>query len=529
MPSSTWGASANPIRSRSSSCSSAGRRPLPTPRPRDPRLRAEVSLPLRLAIASLALLLPIRAFADDPKPPPATSHGDVRFTVDAAGFATSGSETREEIYIQVPSSELAFRPAGEAFAARLEVEFAYRDTSSDAPILEKTMLADLTVKTEAQARDRGEIHVLQSEFLLAPGSYRLDVKLKDVNAPQRSLPLFFVRRPAMGKVTLALDVPSFGDSAFHVSDIEFAREISDSAGDSPFRKGEFTVVPCPERVYGLLIPELSAYFEIYHRDDGHGHPSPARLVGEVRDHAGQTVLSQEETLVLQAGGGWAKTLLFDLSQLPSGQYELVTELLLSESREKAVARGDFDVIWTMYSWNKKIEELVEELVPVATEADIGRLKRLSAGERELFLEEFWASLDPTPGTARNEALEEHYQRIRIADRVFAGRVRGSRTDRGRIFVKFGQPDEISTGFATEEFIGSLPFTRRNQFDFDVEGRAKGGINFENKPYETWTYDYRGDPIARSDHGGTAVGLKFIFVDFTGLGDFRMIFSSENVE
>ena len=108
-------------------------------------------------------------------------------------------------------------------------------------------------------------------------------------------------------------------------------------------------------------------------------------------------------------------------------------------------------------------------------------------------------------------------------------MRGSRSDRGRIFVKFGQPDEITTGFATDEFIGDLPFMRRDQFDMAKEGRAKGGMNHENKAYETWSYDQRGHPIGNADHGGTGLGMRFVFVDLSGWGDFRLVHTTEHVQ
>lgn len=463
---------------------------------------------------------------------PATSRGDIHFSVDAAAFATDDARTRQEIYIQIPSPELEFEQSGDALIARIEVEFTFSDTATGAAVLEKTMTADLPAETEAETHDRAEVHVLASEFFLEPGRYDLDVRLRDLQKRRSVIPLLFLRRNASGRASLALDVTHYDDPRFHVSDIEFAREIADTAGaggDNPFQKGRLSVVPCPERVYGLLLPELALYFEIYDSRGAGEHGEGAALACDIRNERGATLLSRREDLMLQEGSRWAKSLTFDLSQLPSGRY--TTNLLIEklESGEKVEARGAFDVVWSLFSWNKDLDELLEEMAPIASNAERDRIKELSTGEREIFLEQFWKRLDPTPETPRNEALEEHYQRIRVADRVFRGRVRGSRTDRGRIFVKFGQPDEITTGFATDEFIGDLPFLRRNQFDFDKEGRAKGGINYENKAYETWSYDQRGKPLGLADHGGTGLGLRFVFVDLSGYGDYRLVHSTENVQ
>jgi GWxTD domain-containing protein len=66
----------------------------------------------------------------------------------------------------------------------------------------------------------------------------------------------------------------------------------------------------------------------------------------------------------------------------------------------------------------------------------------SNAERERFIEMFWAKRDPTPGTAENEFKEEHYRRIAYSNENFADKDRaGWRSDRGRIYITYGPPDE----------------------------------------------------------------------------------------
>lgn len=64
-------------------------------------------------------------------------------------------------------------------------------------------------------------------------------------------------------------------------------------------------------------------------------------------------------------------------------------------------------------------------------------------EAEKFIEQFWLRRDPTPGTAENEAKEEHYRRISYAKARFGeGGKAGSETERGACYIKNGPPDEI---------------------------------------------------------------------------------------
>lgn len=68
----------------------------------------------------------------------------------------------------------------------------------------------------------------------------------------------------------------------------------------------------------------------------------------------------------------------------------------------------------------------------------------SDDDAKAFIALFWARRDPTPGTSRNEYREEFDRRIDYADANFGGeRVRGSLTDRGRVFLLHGLPKRIS--------------------------------------------------------------------------------------
>lgn len=65
----------------------------------------------------------------------------------------------------------------------------------------------------------------------------------------------------------------------------------------------------------------------------------------------------------------------------------------------------------------------------------------SAEARDAFVGAFWRNRDPTPGTARNEAREEHRRRLAYVDRYLGAETprEGWRTDRGRIYMQLGEP------------------------------------------------------------------------------------------
>jgi GWxTD domain-containing protein len=109
-------------------------------------------------------------------------------------------------------------------------------------------------------------------------------------------------------------------------------------------------------------------------------------------------------------------------------------------------RGDVDSMvkneianaW-MYPW------LNGDVAYIITDRERAEFKQLkTSSEQKRFIEQFWLRRDPTPGTARNEFKEEHYRRIGYANEHFAWAAGhpGWTTDRGRVYIVYGPPDEI---------------------------------------------------------------------------------------
>lgn len=86
--------------------------------------------------------------------------------------------------------------------------------------------------------------------------------------------------------------------------------------------------------------------------------------------------------------------------------------------------------------------LEEEAQYIITPEERDAFKALATDEeRYQFIEQFWLRRDPTPDTLRNETQEEHYRRIAYANQHFHSGVPGWMTDRGRIYILWGPPDQ----------------------------------------------------------------------------------------
>lgn len=117
-------------------------------------------------------------------------------------------------------------------------------------------------------------------------------------------------------------------------------------------------------------------------------------------------------------------------------------------------------------------------------------------ERDQFIEQFWRRRDPTPDTEENEFREEHYRRIAYANERYASGMPGWKTDRGKIYIKFGPPDEI------EPHPSGGPYQRPPE---------EGGGQISTYPFEIWRYRHI---------DGVGSNIMIEFVDPTVSGEYR---------
>jgi len=142
--------------------------------------------------------------------------------------------------------------------------------------------------------------------------------------------------------------------------------------------------------------------------------------------------------------------------------------------------------------------LNEDVAYIITDEERAAFKRLQNDEeREQFIENFWLRRDPTPDTVENEFKEEHYRRIAYANEHFASGIPGWKTDRGRIYITFGPPDE------RDEHPTGGTYERPPE---------EGGGETTTFPFEDWRYRYI---------EGIGNDVIIEFVDPTMTGEYHM--------
>jgi GWxTD domain-containing protein len=140
----------------------------------------------------------------------------------------------------------------------------------------------------------------------------------------------------------------------------------------------------------------------------------------------------------------------------------------------------------------------EDVAYIITNEERAAWKGLKTDEeREQFIESFWLRRDPTPDSIDNEYKDDHYERIAYANEHFASGIPGWKTDRGRIYVMYGKPDEIES------------HPSGGTYDRPIE---EGGGTTSTFPFEIWRYRYI---------EGIGNNVLLEFVDPSMSGEYRM--------
>ena len=134
---------------------------------------------------------------------------------------------------------------------------------------------------------------------------------------------------------------------------------------------------------------------------------------------------------------------------------------------------------------------------ITTEERKAFLQLSTDEEREQFIQQFWVRRDPTPDSLENEYREEHYRRIAYANERYASGIPGWKTDRGRVYIAYGPPDEVE----------SHPSGGMYQRPYD-----EGGGFTSTYPFEIWRYRWI---------EGIGSDILLEFVDPTMTGEYRM--------
>ena len=326
------------------------------------------------------------------------------------------------VHVAFPRARLLFMREETSEGARWRAEFEWRVVlaSGRSGQVGGGVYARSVILGEGERpEDPGaRVHVFQA-VTIPPGRYRVEVSVVDRNS---------VRRGG-GRVEVEAFAYLAGEPG--LSDLEAVRVTGGTLAAGHEEHSEDVLVS------GRTDEDAQAvglHYEVY------AMPPGARLVSRLIDEAGTAVRSRERAAPTGPRVSVRDTL--EITGLREGTYRLQVAAQGVGARP-LIREGLLIVQRPLLADGSDQEAAVEQTALFASPEAVERLKGLEEAGRRSLLDSLWAALDPTPETARNEVREEFVRRLRYAeDRWSLPGRHGWRSDIGRVFVAYGEPDEI---------------------------------------------------------------------------------------
>lgn len=480
------------------------------------------------------------------------------------------------VLVSVANGDIATRNEDGSLVARLRVEVTL--TGPDG----RTVTRTRQIRTRAlNARDAASTTLRQVCGVLLTDvpfrSARIECAVYDINRKRpgmlNQLSGHEARSEAVGDwyadegpraaSGLALDDPLF---LMHAPLTAWNPESAADATETGGLLGDYVH---PNRIYGIEQDRLQLVVPVW--PPAGGVTDPADLAGlrlEVLSADG--IFAYHDSLGFDKRGRAALEVgrpayLFyelDVNLLPEGAYQL--SLAPLGGRGRAQLSG-FSVVWRLGALARQQDLVAGEGFTVFTGSERQRFLEASPTERETMLDAFWESVNPDPGKDVNPARLEFQYRIAYVQQYFGGfGPRGAFDERGEVFLLLGPPDdrereplplnyrdqddarikvydrltldrpgstakgaaeEGSQGINPYESLGGIPISGSTQSPVsrtaERDRMAMVYRSGHHQGFELWKYDNGGKPLFVNRLSNKGMGQRFLFVDRTGTGEYRI--------
>jgi GWxTD domain-containing protein len=371
--------------------------------------------------------------------------GPMPFVGSVALLAGRGDSTMARVGLSFENHAFAFQREPRSFSTRFRVEYAFARAGS--PPVQAVRDEVIRVETFLETQRSDESVIVEQGFLLAPGTYTLSVTVRD---PASN---------AFSRAEQQVEVPAFKPGTFTAPILVYQARPRAQLSDS------LDLVLNPRgTVANGGGDSLLLYVE------GYRFPAPRQVPVEVRDDRDSVVYHGEVDF---RGDRPLEARVVRLASDAPPLGELRIALGEGTDQKRLSALVSFSRSWVVTNYDNLLSLL--RFFPWAPDR-LGALRNAKPADRPRLWREFWTATDPEPSTPENEALDQYFTRIAIANERFKDEGgAGWRTDRGEVYVTLGEPDQsletppgndtrvvswyYSSYRATIQFQGQLGFSR----------------------------------------------------------------------
>jgi|GEM_PF-1760727 GWxTD domain-containing protein len=377
---------------------------------------------------------------------PLVGSGPLTFYLDHSSMLGKDNLTYAMFSLMIYADDLKLIDAKDGKSAQLKMTAEFTNLET-----EETIEREWKTEASFKSDDDPKTLVVYDKWseMLVPGDYKISLTIKDEIGRKQS------------ELKSNLRISSFAENNLSMSEIVFVNK-SENNGEGLNKTAELNINS--SRRYGLLNPNLSFYYEVY---------TPKEKLNKeyvldytIKDTEGN-ITKKLDNISISVDQP-VKTIIhgIDISKLPSGVFGLTIDIkdnlgkpLFSSTRNFEVIQPDYfaKVPFLAEDISQKLENILEYL---ATPSELSIFKKLNSGGKASFVLQYFRNHDPNPSTPENEFLNEVISRFKFCNEKFSwGEKEGWQTERGRILIQNGKPDEV-------EYHNIVP---------------------DSKPYEIWYY------------------------------------------
>jgi GWxTD domain-containing protein len=412
--------------------------------------------------------------------------------VDYSRFYYSETEGCLEIYYSVYPSLVTLNNESGIFQGAVEIHTVIRNKLNDTLMLDHQAALSVVVPDTSNEAYRKPF-VAKVSIALPFGTYSMEVFGKDKQNRKRK-----------ASAKLIIQITSLTSSPA-ISDIDLCSNISSSTNvKDPFYKNTYEVVPNPSLFFGLTVsPVVFSYVELYHLDTSKAYTIKTQIL----DSKNTVILEKSRNRSFRVKNAVDVGTL-KITTINSGKYKF--SLALSDESGKEIIHTEksiyiynpnvsthFDYLMSAKSaelMGMTDDELISEFTKaryIALDQEIRTFEKISSvsGHRE-FLAKFWADVERRTAGLTDLTRNVYLQRILTANeryRIYTKE--GWKTDRGRVYMLYAEPDEIERFPSVDN----------------------------SKPYEIWHYNQMEGSVV------------FIFIDNSGFGNYLLVHSTKRGE
>ncbi len=422
--------------------------------------------------------------------------GNFNIGVDFSRFYGDSSQVYVEVYYGLRENSLFYALDSGRFTGAVNMRMIIR---SDSAIVSKKEWTVPHIVADTGRMTGGQQLMGIEGIGLPPGKYTLSLSGYDIRDKSRH-----------DSSSMPLEIQKYPEGSEAVSDIEFCSLIQQSANtQSRFYKNTLEVVPNASRLYGTGLPVLYYYFEVYNLLKS-GKTGSTIVHTSVLDINGNELL-QHDKVKPRSHNSSVEIGTMNIGSLHGGTYSLrvllldSAKFLLASSEKKfyiykpgavsdSATHAGREPLAAMDFYAMTDSEVTQEFNEaqyLATQPEIAQYAKLSdTRAKQRFLYEFWQRRNPDTAAMANPYRDQYLQRVAYTNTNLGVAFHpGWKTDRGRVYIVYGPPDDI------ERYANSQ----------------------ESLPYEIWHYN---------NIGG---GVIFVFVDRSGTGLYELVHSTYKTE